>query len=236
MADDGDSTAEKGSQRGHNPEPVSEVERLDVAAGREIAKRRHHPAAKAAAKASEVGDQGPLYAFSAGLLIAGLATRNGRLARSGVAMLAAVGFADVAKRVAKGLVRRTRPHVLLDQARYETDAGGSGQKPEQSFPSGHTACSLAAARALSRTFPEAGAVAGVAAVAIGVSRIAKGAHWPLDVVAGAVIGLAAEAMSTQVLERLSPKLDPFIAQFTDVTGSVLRNGRELLATKVLEPM
>ena len=230
MGDDGDWTAGKGSARGDKAEPVSEVERLDVAAGTKIAKRRDHPAAKAAAKASEVGDQGPLYAFSAGLLIAGLATRNARVAKSGVAMLAAVGFADVAKRIAKGLVRRTRPHVLLDEGRYKTDAGGSERKPEQSFPSGHTACSIAAARALSRTFPEAGAVAGVAAVGIGVSRIAKGAHWPLDVVAGAVIGLVAEAVSAQGLGRLSPKLEPLIAELTEASERVLRHGRELLAT------
>jgi membrane-associated phospholipid phosphatase len=114
-------------------------------------------------------------------------------------MLAAVAAADLSKRLTKSLVRRTRPHVLLDEGRYETDAGGSEEKPEQSFPSGHTACSVAAARALSRTYPAAGASAGLAAIAIGVSRIVKGAHWPLDVAGGAVIGLAAEALSAALL-------------------------------------
>jgi membrane-associated phospholipid phosphatase len=110
-------------------------------------------------------------------------------------MLAAIGAADLGKRLAKRLVRRTRPHVLLDEGRYETDTGGSDDKPEQSFPSGHTACTVAAARALSRNFPETAAAGGAAAVAIGITRIAKGAHWPLDVAAGALIGLAAEALS-----------------------------------------
>jgi hypothetical protein len=211
MGHKGDSSDEKSA----GAEQVSDVERLDVAAGTEIAKRRDHPLAKTAAKASELGDQGPLYALSAGMLIAGLALRHRRVTESGVAMLAAVACADVAKRVAKQLVRRTRPHVLLDEGRYDRDAGGSERKPEQSFPSGHTACSIAAARALSRTFPEAGAAAGVAAVGVGVARVAKGAHWPLDVVAGAVVGLAAEAIAAQALELSSPHLEPLIAQVTD---------------------
>ena len=182
-----------------NSSAASDVEKADVELGKKLASERDSPAVKAAARAGEIGDQGPLYLLSAALLVAGLAARERRLAGSGISMLAAVGAADLSKRLVKGLVRRTRPHVLLDDGRYETDAGGSEQKPEQSFPSGHTACSVAAARALSRNFPAAGAAAGTAAVAIGISRVAKGAHWPLDVAAGAVIGLAAEALAAMVL-------------------------------------
>ena len=180
----------------HKP---SDVEKADVALGAKLAKHRDHPVAKAAGEASKIGDQGPLYAISTGVLIMGLASHDRRLARSGFAMLVAVGAADVGKRLAKALVRRTRPHVLLDEHRYESDAGGSARKPEQSFPSGHTACSVAAARALSRDYPQAGVVTGIAAAAIGVSRVAKGAHWPLDVVGGAVVGLLAEAVSHRVI-------------------------------------
>jgi membrane-associated phospholipid phosphatase len=122
-------------------------------------------------------------------------------------MLAAIAAADGGKRLAKSLVRRTRPHVLFEQGRYETAAGGSDQKPEQSFPSGHTACTVAAARALSRNFPETAVAAGAATVVMGVSRIAKGAHWPLDVAAGVVIGLAAEFVSALFFdhETLAPR-------------------------------
>ncbi len=179
---------------------ASDAEKADVEIGKKLASHRDDPAVKAAGIAGKIGDQGPLYALSAGLLLFGLCSRNRRLAGSGMAMLGGIALADLGKRGVKRLVSRTRPHVLLEERRYETDSGGSDEKPEQSFPSGHTAGSVAVARALARNFPQAGAAAGVAAVAIGVTRVAKGAHWPLDVVAGAILGLAAEMLSTTMLQ------------------------------------
>jgi membrane-associated phospholipid phosphatase len=116
-------------------------------------------------------------------------------------MLVAIGLADVGKRIAKRVVRRTRPHILIDRGRYDADTGGSEDKQEQSFPSGHTACTVAAGRALSRHFPETTAAAGAATAIIGLSRVVEGKHWPLDVAAGAVIGLVAERLSALLYEQ-----------------------------------
>jgi membrane-associated phospholipid phosphatase len=182
---------------------VTDLEKADIELGKKIAKHRHHPVAKAAGKAGELGDQGPLYALSSGVLAVGVASRDRRLTDTGLSMLAAVAAADVAKRIAKSLVRRTRPKALLEEGDYEADTGGSDRKKEQSFPSGHTACSVAAARAFSRNVPEASAAAGGAAVVLSLSRIAKGEHWPLDVAAGAVLGLVAEALSALFFDRCS---------------------------------
>lgn len=196
MLDEPNSNAENNNA----DQGASEVEKADVDLGKKLASHRDDPLVRAAGNAGKLGDQGPLYALCAGLFLVGLASRDRRLAGSGISMLAALGAADLSKRLTKRIVSRTRPHVLLDDGRYETDAGGSDEKPEQSFPSGHMAGSTAVARALSRNYPKAGAAAGVAAVAIGASRVAKGAHWPLDVAGGAVIGLAAEALSAELLK------------------------------------
>ncbi len=189
---------------GKNPDAAlddaSPIEKADVELGARLASERDHPLVKAAGDAGKIGDQAPLYALSGALLIAGIALRSPRVTSSGASMLGALGAADVIKRLTKAVVRRTRPHLFLDDARYEAHAGGSGEKPEQSFPSGHTAGSVAVARALARNFPAAGAAAGVGAVAIGISRVAKGAHWLLDVLGGALIGLAAEALSATLLK------------------------------------
>lgn len=186
---------------GDNPETssASDLEKADIALGKKIAKHRHHPAAKAAGTAGKFGDQGPLYALSSGILAVGVASRDRRVTDTGLAMLAAIAAADVTKRIVKKLVRRTRPKAFLEEGDYEADTGGSDDKKEQSFPSGHTACTVAAARAFARHIPEASPVAGAAAVTIGISRIAKGEHWPLDVLAGVVIGFAAEALAALIL-------------------------------------
>jgi len=64
-----------------------------------------------------------------------------------------------------------------------------------SFPSGHTTAAFAAAVALAGAPFGIGPAAMVLALGIGASRVYLGAHYPLDVAAGVVLGTAAGALS-----------------------------------------
>jgi membrane-associated phospholipid phosphatase len=186
------------------PSGASPLEGADLRLGQRLAAARNVPFVKAVATAGKLGDQEPLYALSALLVVAGAVSRRPRLAEAGVRMGLAVAAADAAKSVLKRVVKRTRPHVLLDEARYERSARGSREKPEQSFPSGHMAGAAAAASALRRVYPGSLRYSASLCVLLGWSRMAKGAHWPSDVAAGAGIGVAAEAASAWIWRRTVP--------------------------------
>jgi membrane-associated phospholipid phosphatase len=98
----------------------------------------------------------------------------------------AAGAAWALAHVAKALADRPRP--------YEVVAGAVlRQQPAHgtSFPSSHTAVTLAVVIALAPFLPRAlAAVAVIYAVLVGWSRVYLGVHYPLDVLAGAGIGLA----------------------------------------------
>jgi undecaprenyl-diphosphatase len=70
-----------------------------------------------------------------------------------------------------------------------------------SFPSGHTSTSFACATVLSFFVPRAAPAFYLLALAIGFSRIYVGVHWPLDVVGGAVLGVAVGLAVTALLRR-----------------------------------
>jgi undecaprenyl-diphosphatase len=63
-----------------------------------------------------------------------------------------------------------------------------GTPPDRSFPSGHTQTAFGAATYLSCLFPAASPLFLILAALVGLSRVAMGAHFPLDVLVGAIIG------------------------------------------------
>ncbi len=116
---------------------------------------------------------------------------------------AAAGLATVASQVLKRLARRPRPAAGLH------GFVPSGKDPDEySFPSGHTAAAFAVAVALAGGSPGLAAVALVLAAGIGLSRIYLGAHYPLDVAAGVLLGAGAGCFARLLVEgwRLLPAL------------------------------
>ena len=70
------------------------------------------------------------------------------------------------------------------------------------FPSGHTTTSFAGATMLAAFVPRAWPLLYLLAAAIGFSRIYVGVHWPLDVLAGAVLGTLLALAALTSLRRL----------------------------------
>lgn len=71
-----------------------------------------------------------------------------------------------------------------------------------SFPSGHTSTGFACAYVISRVAPRLTVFVYVLAALIGFSRIYVGVHYPLDVLAGAVLGVAVAKALLMLLEAL----------------------------------
>jgi membrane-associated phospholipid phosphatase len=117
-------------------------------------------------------------------------------------MLGSLVLATWIKTGLKHLVARTRPNVLLEEGRYEVEPFGPDEGPWHSFPSGHTAGSVAVARAVTRVFPQARTAAYGAAAAIALIQIPRGAHYPADVAAGTVVGVVAEAAVNRAADYL----------------------------------
>lgn len=85
----------------------------------------------------------------------------------------------------KNLISRPRPGLNMDDVHY---VGDYVVKDDESFPSGHTALAFAAATVLSDQYPQYTPYLYTYATLIGVSRIYVGAHYPTDVLAGALLG------------------------------------------------
>jgi undecaprenyl-diphosphatase len=113
-----------------------------------------------------------------------------------VLVLIAVAAADGIAGILKALVGEKRPH--------ETDPLVAVPH-SHSFPSGHTATSFAAATVLSVLLPRASPFFVVLAAAIAYSRLYVSVHYPLDVVGGAVIGIATALLLLAAVRRRSPR-------------------------------
>lgn len=185
---------------------VESVEDADLAVTDAVAGHRHSPAVKIAGKASEIGDQPPMIAISTMTLIAGMMLRDRRLARAGARMLLAHGLATGVKTAIKRSIDRTRPDHAL-KAGYRSRKGSSETHELSSFPSGHTAGAVAVAEAVARDYPGIAGPARAAAVSIAAVQIPRCKHFVSDIAAGAVIGLAAERVSSVLVDVVEEWFD-----------------------------
>lgn len=100
----------------------------------------------------------------------------------------AVGLPGLAVTVVKRLIGRARPLIGgSDDPFHYLPFGWSVQ--HASLPSGHATTAFAAAVAIGAIWPRARAVMWTYAVLVAVSRVVLTAHYPSDVIAGAIVGI-----------------------------------------------
>ena len=118
-----------------------------------------------------------------GIAAALAASNDERGRRAALRGLAGMAIASTASNVlAKGLVRRPRPAGEVPPARRP------GRTPvTSSFPSGHAAAAAAFATGVGLEMPALAAPVGALAVAVGVSRVVNGVHYPSDIAGGWVV-------------------------------------------------
>lgn len=157
---------------------LGQVAAVDLAIFRAVRSQARRPEIIRAARGlSLLGEHAGVWLIggAAGALVDG--QRRGQWFRA----TAAVAGAHAANVAVKRIVRRQRPLIDALPALTRTPS-------TLSFPSAHAASSFAAARAYSPLVAPAPLYA--AAVAMGASRVFFGVHYPSDVLAGAVLGLA----------------------------------------------
>jgi membrane-associated phospholipid phosphatase len=182
------------------------VEEADIAAAETLGQLRHDPSVRALGAMSEIADQLPALAVCAAISAGGFIAGRPRVTEAGARMLASVVLATAIKSIIKRFVSRARPHVLLDEGQYDFGRKSEDGGEWHSFPSGHTADAVAAARGLARIFPATSAPAYAVAAGIAAIQIPRAKHYPLDLAGGAAVGIVSELVIDAVAGPLGQRL------------------------------
>jgi len=121
---------------------------------------------------------------AAGLAL--LATARPAGVHAGLRLAAGCTLGALAAQVLKRTLNRARPSTAIEGFEALTE------NPDAfSFPSGHTAAAFGVAAALAGEPAHAGPLALALAAGIALSRVYLGAHYPLDVLVGVLLGSGA---------------------------------------------
>jgi membrane-associated phospholipid phosphatase len=175
---------------------LAEVKRLDLALYRAVADTNTPALDVAFARLSRAANYSRLsIGFAFALVLAG-GPKGTQAALRGIASVGVT--AAVVNIVFKPLMRRQRP----DRTRLFAVGRQRIKMPTtRSFPSGHTAAAYAFATGAGRELAWVGPPLHALAALVGYSRIHTGVHYPLDVIAGAVAGMALSELTGACIVR-----------------------------------
>ncbi|KGK31859.1 phosphatase PAP2 family protein [Cellulophaga baltica] len=137
---------------------------------------------------SEFGSPQYNYMFTGGVYLTGLVTKNEKLRRTGVLLIASATSAGLLQQLTKSLVGRARP---ISGKTKDTFDPFNPSRNFHSFPSGHTMLAFTNAYAIAKQFKNPWTKAGIYTVGLipGVSRMWDGQHWLTDVALGVAISI-----------------------------------------------
>ncbi|MEO9891986.1 phosphatase PAP2 family protein [Aurantibacter sp.] len=140
------------------------------------------------------------YMVTSGVYLVGLITKNEKLRRTGVLLIASATSTGLLQQVMKSLVGRARPVAGLGK---DTFSPFESDRNYHSFPSGHALLAFTNAYAIGKQFKSPWAKAGIYTLGAipGISRLWDNQHWVSDVVFAFAISIATVECIDRYLDR-----------------------------------
>ncbi|HDZ15138.1 hypothetical protein LCGC14_1708130 [marine sediment metagenome] len=137
---------------------------------------------------------------TSGVYLFGLFTKNEKLRRTGVLLVASAASSGLLQQVLKSAVGRARPESGLGKDTFDPF---NSNRRFHSFPSGHALLAFTNAYAIGKQFKSPWAKAGIYTIGAipGISRIWDGQHWLSDFVFAIAISVATVESIDRYLDR-----------------------------------
>lgn len=129
-----------------------------------------------------------LIGFALGALLFHYYWKRPLCAHRSLFLFSAVAVSGILADIIKVIAGRYRPSELFEHGQFGFDFFHL-ERALTSFPSGHTTTAFALAAAITYIWPRFALPAWLFALTIGISRIAITAHYPSDVLGGALTGI-----------------------------------------------
>ena len=128
------------------------------------------------------------YILTGGVYLTGLFTKNEKLRRTGILLIASASSAGLVQQLTKSIIGRARPVSGNGKATFDPF---NSDRDYHSFPSGHTILAFSNAYAIAKQFKNPWLKGGiyVAGLVPGISRIWDGQHWLSDVALGVAVSI-----------------------------------------------